>query len=267
MKHRSPAAFFTTGTLAALLLSLAMPALAGTAADIRALQQEVETLKQSQAKLQAEVAELKKLVQQGARAAPSPPAFEPADLLVGNSATLGKASAPVTLFEFTDYQCPYCRRHATQVMPQLVKQYVDSGRLRIVMREFPIQGLHPRAVAASASALCAGAQGKYMVMHDLLFANQRALDEKNLLEYADEIGLDDSAYISCLADPATANRINASLSEGQALGISGTPSFVAGLTDPDNTDKVRVTRYIRGARPLADFQETIESLLGEAAEN
>jgi protein-disulfide isomerase len=252
-------------TLALLPLS-GGNALAGSAADIRALQQEIETLKQSQAKLQAEVAELKKLVQQGGRAAPSPTAFEPADLVVGNSATLGEASAPVTLFEFTDYQCPFCRRHATQVMPQLVRQYVDSGRLRIVMREFPIQGLHPRAVAASAAALCAGAQGKYMAMHDLLFENQRALDEKNLLEYADEIGLDDSTYINCLADPATANTINASLSEGQALGISGTPSFVAGLTDPENTDKVRVSRYIRGARPLADFQETIEALLGEAAE-
>jgi protein-disulfide isomerase len=250
--------------LATLLLDQIGVANASSKVDINALQQEVETLKQGQADLAKELAEVKKLVQQGAKAAPAQPAFKPADLLVGTSATLGNNSAPVTLFEFSDYQCPFCKRHATQVMPELVKQYVESGKLRIVHREFPLDGLHPRATAASQAALCAGAQGKYHEMHDLLFSDQRAVADDNLQAYANSLNLDADAYANCITDEATAQTIKDSLNEGQSLGISGTPSFVIGLTDGTDFNKVHVTKYIRGAQPLTAFQGAIEELLKEA---
>lgn len=254
---------FISFSLAVVMLP-ATDASARTRDDVRALQQEVETLKQGQAQLQKDLEELRKQVQQGARGAPAQPAFKPADLTIGASPVLGSADAPVTLFEFSDYQCPFCARHATNTMPELVKQYVDAGKLRIVMRELPIESLHARAFAAATAASCAGAQGKYWQMHDLLFANQRAMADENLQAHADALGLDATAYAACVAATQTSDAIRASQKEGSALGISGTPSFVAGLTDPGDPNKVHVTQFIRGAQPLTAFQNVIDGLLKEA---
>lgn len=119
-------------------------------------------------------------------------------------------------------------------MPQLIKEYVDTGKLRVVIREFPIPNLHPRAFAAARAAVCAGAQDQYMEMHDLIFSDQKALS-------------------------------NADIKEGQSMGVSGTPSFVVGLTDPEDSNKIRVTRFIRGAQPLPTFQGAINDQLVDAA--
>ena len=123
--------------------------------------------------MKKDLAEIKKLLLQRPAAAPGQPAFQPTDLVVGKSPVLGEASAPVTLVEFSDYQCPFCKRNATTVLPELVKQYVDSGKVRVVMREMPIESIHQFALGAANAALCAHEQGEYWKMHDLLFANRK----------------------------------------------------------------------------------------------
>lgn len=254
---------------AALLAAVLMTgtvgiAQAGTRDDIKAIQQDIEMLNQGQEQIQKDLAEIKKLLEQGARAAPGQAPFRPKDLVVGESATRGSDDAPVTLFEFSDYQCPYCRRHATTVMPGIIEEYVDSGKVRIVMREFPIENIHRRAFAAAQAALCAGSQGKYWDMHDLMFANQSQLSDENFKSHGETLGLEAAAFESCLADDETSERIRANQKEGQSMGISGTPSFVIGLTNAEDSNKVQVTKYIRGAQPLPAFQAAIEDLLESA---
>jgi protein-disulfide isomerase len=250
----------------ALTLAAPLPAAASTSSELKALQEEVHALREGQRKMQKDLADIKKLLEQGARAAPGQQAFKPADFVVGESPTRGAADAPVTLVEFSDYQCPFCKRHATDVMPEIVKQYVDSGKVRIVMREMPIESIHPLALAASNAALCAREQGQYWAMHDLLFANQKSLQPADLKAHAVTLGLDTAAFDACLDENRFADEIKAGQAEGQKLGISGTPSFVAGLTDPQDSNKVRLTKFVRGAQPLANFQQVLDGLLKEAAE-
>jgi len=257
---------FVTRTAFVFVLFM-LPVSSALAKDKNAeLQAEIEALKQGQEQIQKDLDEIKKLLQQGARGAPSRQAFQPTDITLGDVAYLGEATAPVTLIEFSDYQCPFCKRHATTVMPQLTENYIDTGKVRFVMRENPIVSLHPRAEAAAVAVLCAGEQGQYWGMHDALFNDQRANTDEDFKGMAKTLGLDSAAFGSCLASDKFDTQIKADLAEGEKLGIMGTPSFVAGLTDPDDPAKVHLTKFIRGAQPYAAFAANIDDLL-KSAEN
>jgi len=251
-----------------LSLAIAIPAQAASTKDeIKALKEEVEVLQKGQEDIQKDLAEITKLLKDGAKAAPARAAkapFEPKDLVVGDSAFMGSDDATVTIFSYSDYQCPYCRRHATTVMPQIIKEYVDSGKVRMVMREYPIQTIHPRAFAAAQAAACAGQQGKYFEMHDMIFANQKALSDDDLKAHSQSLQLDTAAWDACFANEETIKQINAEIAEAQGMGVTGTPSFVVGLTDPDDSNAVRVTKYIRGAQAFPAFQSAFDELLKTA---
>lgn len=234
--------------------------------DIAVLKDELQTLKQGQAQIQKDLEEIKKLLKQGARAGKGQQTFSPTDMQLGDVAYKGENNATVTLVEFSDYQCPYCKRHATTVMEQLSEAYIDTGKLRFVMREFPIARLHPRAEAASIAALCAGAQDNYWGMHDALFNDQKAKTDKDFQAMADSLGLDEAAFTKCLASDRFKAQINADKVEGQKLGITGTPSFVLGLTDPDDPSKVHLTKFIRGAQSFTTFSAAIDDLLKPSEE-
>lgn len=241
--------------------------LADDDAELAAMRAELEALKAGQAEIQKDIREIVALLEKGAQAPrPGQQGFKPRDLRLGSAPFIGDANATVTVVEFSDYQCPYCKRHATTVMPDLLKQYADSGQAKFVMREFPIENLHPRAVAASQAALCAKDQGHYWQMHDLLFADQRAMGDEQLKAHAATLGLDQSAFDACYDDNQHIARIRDYQKEAAQMGITGTPSFVLGITDPDDPGKVRLTRFIRGAQSLATFQATIDELLEEASD-
>jgi len=255
-------------TRAALVLVLFMLSVSGALAKDKnaELQAEIDALKQGQEQIQKDLDEIKKLLQQGARGARGQQAFEPTDITLGDVAYQGDEKAPVTLIEFSDYQCPFCKRHATSVMPELTKNYIDTGKVRFVMREFPIVNLHPRAQAAAVAVLCAGEQGQYWGMHDALFNDQKANTDEDFKNMANTLGLDAAAFDTCLASDKFDAQIKADLDEGQKLGIAGTPSFVVGLTDPDDPSKVHLTKFIRGAQPYAAFAANIDELLKSAEE-
>ncbi|MBT8059780.1 MAG: thioredoxin domain-containing protein [Xanthomonadales bacterium] len=252
--------------IAMLALLAAAPAQAGTRDEIKALKEEVQGLREGQEKMQSELAEIKQLLQKQER--PTPPsraqAFKPTGIRLGETMMKGEQDAPVTLIEYSDYHCPYCKRHATRVMPALLKNYVDSGKVRFVMREYPIPRLHPRAEAASRVALCAGEQGKYWEMHDALFEDQKTTTDEHFDSLADGLGLDKAAFSECLGSERITARIKANTSEAQSLGVTGTPSFVVGLTDPENPDKVNLTKFIRGAQSQQNFEAAIDELLKTA---
>lgn len=222
--------------------------------------------------IQNDLLEIKNLLKE-IKDAPAPSAAAPSAaaggfreqvVSVGSSPYKGKADATVTMMEFSDYDCPFCARHYREVMPTLIEEYVDTGKLKFVMRENPIPSLHPDATNASMAALCAGDQDKYWEMHDMLFENQRALNVDNLKAFAGTLELDTSEFNECLDSKKFQKQIASDISSGGRLGVRGTPGFVLGLTDPKDSDKANMTVFVRGAKSLDEFKYEIDSLLESA---
>ena len=166
-----------------------MTTLAQSDGELQALQAEVRVLRAGQAAMQKQLAEIKQLLSRAARGR-TETAFQPQQITVADAPYLGRPDAAVTLVEFTDYQCPFCRRHSAQTKPRLIKDYVATGKLRYVLREFPLARIHPQATKAAEAALCAGDQDKYWDLNAVFFANQRKLKPTDLLAYADnDLGL------------------------------------------------------------------------------
>ena len=171
----------------------------------------------------------------------------------------------MTLIEFSDYQSPFCARHVRQTLPQIEKDYIATGKIKYVFRDFPLTSIHKQAFKAAEAANCAGAQGKYWGMHDRLLAKRKALAVKDLEANALAIGREISAFQQCFHCGKTAKEIREDLAEGQKAGVRGTPTFFIGRTDPKKPT-VKVLKIVRGARPYSSFQECIDSLLVEEAE-
>jgi formate-nitrite transporter family protein len=134
----------------------------------------------------------------------------------------GPATAPVTLVMFGDYECPQCAR-AHPVVKTL--RAVLQDELRLVFRQFPIRESHPHAQHAAEAAEAAAAQGRFWDMHDLLYKNQRALDDANLIHYARDLALDVSRFQSALETGQFTEAVNTDRESGRASGVSGTPTF------------------------------------------
>src|SRR5213080_887744 len=143
---------------------------------------------------------------------------------VTDAPVLGRNDAPVTLVEFSDYQCPFCQRFFATTLPALKKDYIDTGKLRFVYRDFPLE-MHPHARKAAEAAHCAGEQGKYWEMHDMLFQHQAALAPPQLAEHARTVGVDEPKFAECLSSGRYATRVERGLTDGAAAGVQGTPGF------------------------------------------
>jgi protein-disulfide isomerase len=164
--------------------------------------------------------------------------------------SIGPESAPVTIIEFSDYQCPFCSR-AEPTIKNLVERYGDQ--IRLVYRHYPLDRIHPRARAAAEAAVCAEEQDRFWAFHEQLFANQRKLEDADLEQYASNVGLDLEAFNACRQRPDVKARVQADVSAGEAAGVSGTPAFfVNGI-------------LLSGARPEAAFAEVIDAELAAAA--
>jgi len=253
--------------VAILGLVLAQTSSAQSGDDVRALNKEIEALKAGQTAIQKDVQEIKSLLQGAAAQAPTPAraGAEPVDLIVSveGAPSKGEKTAKVTVVEFTDYQCPFCSRYYRQTWPQLERDYVKTGKVKLALRDMPLESIHPQAFKAAEASHCAGDQGKFWEMHDLLFANQAALDRKNLSVHAQAVGLDVGAFDKCIDSGAGAERIRKDQADSDKAGAKGTPTFFLGLTDP-NSSQVKAVRVIRGAHPYATFKEAIDSLLASA---
>lgn len=250
------------------MLALAAVVQSGSAApqsstEIAVLRRDIEALRQGQAELREQLRELRGLLQAGApRATASPPPRE-FDLGFEDSPFKGNGLAKVTLVEFSDYQCSFCARHVRQTLPEIQRDYIETGKLRYVYRDFPVSS-HPLAFKAHEAAACAGEQGQYWAMHDRLFANQASLGAPALLVHAERLGLGAASFGRCLDEGRYAERVRKGLADGRAAGVTGTPTYFLGLTVPD-IPTIRVARTIRGAKPYAVFKEAIEALLAESA--
>ncbi|MBI2205442.1 MAG: DsbA family protein [Candidatus Rokubacteria bacterium] len=230
-----------------------------TKEDVRALEGAVERLRGELDGIRGELRLIRDLLgqQRPAQAPPATPAVAKVSL-AGAAASLGRAEAPVVLDEFSDYQCPFCKRFSDTTLALLKKDYIDTGKLRYVFRDFPLDQIHPHARQAAEASRCAGDQGRYWEMHDVIFRNQRALQAAKLKEYAERLGLDTAAFGHCLDSGKHRAAVQRDYEEGLKIGVQGTPAFVVG---PPGTDDAVEGVMISGARPIADFRREIDRLL------
>jgi protein-disulfide isomerase len=184
-----------------------------------------------------------------------------ANVSIDGDPMLGSADAPLTLVEFSDYQCPFCRRFFDNTLPALKKEFIDTGKLRYVFRDFPLDRIHKQARKAAEAARCAGAQGEYWAMHDLLFKNNGAMAIDDLKRYARLLdGMDGVAFDACLDQGKYAAEVQKGYRDGAAAGVRGTPGFVLGKPTAEGTIQ---GIFIRGARPASYFRTEIERLLAQ----
>ena len=167
----------------------------------------------------------------------------------GGNPSIGPADAPITIIEFSDYQCPYCQRWHEQVYSRLLEEYPDQ--VRIVYRDFPLGG-HPQAIPAAEAANCANEQDAYWQYHDKLFSYEYNLGNDAYLAYASELGLDMTAFTDCIENEKYADEISSDIAYAQWLGVSSTPTFfINGI-------------FIEGALPYESFKSVIDQeLAGE----
>jgi protein-disulfide isomerase len=175
----------------------------------------------------------------------------PVSIEEGSSPTWGPEGAPVTIVEFSDFQCPFCARYADQTYPLLRETYGD--RVRYVFKHYPIAGLHPDAERAGMAAECAHEQDRFWEYHEALFANQANLSQAALLGYARQVEIPDlDQFTQCLTTQKYAATVQADLLLGDRLGVSGTPTFfINGIP-------------MMGAQPYAEFELAIEQALQDA---
>lgn len=228
-----------------------------SASEVSALKEDMEGIKADLEEIKKELKLIRQFLSQRL-AQPTRSAPVVAKVRLAGNPTLGKSDAPLTLIEFSDYQCPFCKKFFQATLPTLKTEYIETGKVRYVYRDFPIDRIHPHARKAAEAAHCAGDQDKYWQMHDLLFQNQQALALDNLKAYARELQLDTTAFDGCLEDGTYTAEVQKDYDDGVAAGVRGTPGFFLGKTGADDTIQGTL---ISGAQPLAVFRQAIEGLL------
>jgi protein-disulfide isomerase len=165
----------------------------------------------------------------------------------------GSATAPITVYEMGDFQCPACREFAVQTMPALDREYVQTGKMRLVFINYPLTSIHPNAVAAAAAALCAAQQDRFWPMHDILYRLQPAWEglpdpTATFTGFADSIGVERGRFRACLRSGATRTEIDQDAARARRSGANSTPTFYieGGL--------------LRGAAPIAVFRQVLDSI-------
>lgn len=185
------------------------------------------------------------------RPTPPPSPAAGAEVEVGNSPVKGDKDAPVTLIEFSDFQCPFCSRFYTQTLSQIEEEYVDTGKVKFVYKHFPLDSIHPQATPAALASECAKEQGKFWEYHDKLFENQRSLGDSNYKQWAADLNLDTGQFDECYDSAKYDSKLRSDLQEGSAAGIRGTPGFLLN------------GQVISGAQPFANFQRIIDAELAK----
>ena len=231
-----------------LFLSLQITGCTGDAElknEINELKQEVNDLKKSVEKLSSKPANTGKL-RKGKTGIDSDP-------------FMGKTDAPLVIVEFSDYECPFCGRFFRETLPQIKKEYVTTGKVKYVYKDFPLD-FHKKAPKAAEAAHCAGEKGKFWEMHDLIFENQRQMDIPSLINRADKLGLNLDDFKKCIDDGRYAEGILKDIEAGQKTGLRGTPTFIIGKKN--NNGEVDGVLIVGAARFQA-FKGVIDALLAE----
>jgi len=174
----------------------------------------------------------------------------------------GNENAPVTIVEFSDFQCPFCSRFYEQTLPSILENYVDTGKVKFVYRDLPLDSIHPNARPVHIAAECADEQGKFWDYHDILFDKQVEWQrlsssdlQSTLTQYASDLGLESASFEACLESDVIADEVNKDTLDAARYGATGTPAFFIG-NEKDGFVK------LSGAQPYSAFQAVIDAQLG-----
>ena len=178
-----------------------------------------------------------------------------------NDPIIGNSNAPITIIEFSDFQCPFCAKFHIQTLPKIMDEYIKEGKVKLVFRDFPIQSIHSNALLASVAAECANEEGKFKEMHDKLFENQNEWNNKNtddviilFNQYSSEMGIEKEKFDSCIKNGKYIKEIQKDLEDGRTYGISGTPGFFIGNNEIGFIE-------LKGAHPFENFKNVIDTQL------
>jgi protein-disulfide isomerase len=203
-----------------------------------------------------ELRQIRQLLEKQNEAAGKPAGPARARLHMEGAPMLGSKDAPITVVEFSDYQCPFCQRFHTQVYGDLKKDFIDTGKVRFYSRDLPIDQLHPNATRAAQAARCAGDQGQFWALRDIMSAHPEALDLTSLVADASVVKINPDTFRKCVETEKYKEAVKGDLLEAMKIGADGTPSFVVGKSTPDGVDG----ELIVGAQPYNVFQEKFKSL-------
>lgn len=161
----------------------------------------------------------------------------------------GNPDAPITIVEFSDFQCPFCAKFHETTLPQIEQNYISTGKVNFVYRDFPIQSIHPNAIPAALASECADDQRKFWEMHDMIFEKGFAGGAATYKGYAKDIGLNTADFNDCLDSGEKASEVAKDMADGQAAGVRGTPGFIIN------------GQLVSGAQPFSAFQQVIDAAL------
>jgi protein-disulfide isomerase len=213
----------------------------------------ISELKQIRQLLEKQHAQLARL------AAPQPADTPPQRVrmsVAGGWHSVGRADAPVTIVEFADYQCPFCKRFHANIYAELKRNYIDTGKVRFVSRDLPLE-FHPFAFKAAEAVRCAGDQGKYWELRDALYSNAAPPNDEVIKKSVEDLSLDATSFQACLSAEKYKAEVQKDAADADSLHLNGTPSFVLGKTAGDKLDGV----VLVGALPFASFDAAIQRVL------
>jgi protein-disulfide isomerase len=173
--------------------------------------------------------------------------------------SLGKTTAPLVMVEYTDYECPFCRQFHLNTFEQIRKNYIDSGKVLYVSRDFPLD-FHKNAPRAAAAGRCAAEQQKFWELRHVMIANADKLGAEQIVGYAKELKLDLGKFRPCMQSNRFKQSIDEDMQEGRSIGISGTPSFVIGRVVDGKLEGIRMV----GALPYINFAQKLDQMLAQA---
>jgi protein-disulfide isomerase len=231
--------------------------LLSAAGSIGAKDKEEGITKQQADEILNELRQIRQLLEKQAAAAPQQGGEQITKAKVGieGAYTMGSKDAPLTMVEFTDFQCPFCERFHVSTFAELKRDYIDTGKLRFVSRDLPLD-FHPNAMQAAEAARCAGEQGQFWAMRDRMNSNPEKLDMNNLVSWAQDLKLNVAGFRSCVESQKYKNAIQTDILTAQRIGANGTPSFVVGKSTPDGVDG----ELIVGAMPYSMFDQKLKEL-------
>jgi len=204
-----------------------------------------------------ELRQIRQLLEQQAKAGPPPQAAKAtrATLNMEGVAMLGSKSAPLTIVEYTDYQCPFCQRFHVTAFNELKKAYIDTGKVRFYSRDLPLD-FHPNAMRAAMAARCAGEQGQFWKLRDVMGANPEKLDMEHIVGFAADLKMNTAALRSCVEGEKYKSAIQADALEAMKVGAQGTPTFVLGKSTATGVEG----EVLEGAMPFPMFDQKLKEL-------
>lgn len=238
--------FFRYALQAVLPLALLVPLSA----------QDTGITKQQADEIINQLRQIRQLLEKQAKpAAQQEPQPTEAKLKLDGVQMLGSKNAPLTIVEFTDYQCPFCERFHLTTFPELKKEYIDTGKVRFYSKDMPLD-FHANAMRAAQAARCAADQGQFWTLRNIMGTHPDKLDMGNLLSDASELKMNVDTFKTCVESEKYKKAVETDVVEAMKIGANGTPSFVIGKSTPEGVDG----ELMVGAMPYSMFDDKLKAL-------